>query len=254
MKTALREIGGKREDEGLQVKGEPLMKGKLQVKGSLKAIVEHLVEGPKGLRQAQGALRATVKRLPKSLLDPRKANGDPRRVRRSPRRVKRNPRPEMIRRVSMACLTLLLFTLASCSKGEMYYRYHHVQHGKWHRDSSLLFAIDPVALQPGRPYGLSIELSFNNAYPYQDLWLLVEHNLTTSPFHADTLHVKVADERGRWLGTGVGGLHQLSIAYPHVVRPTTRDSTTGYRVTVAHYMDDNPLKGVEKVGLKLVQQ
>ncbi len=154
----------------------------------------------------------------------------------------------------MAWLTLLLFTLASCSHGEVYYRFHHIQYGKWHRDSSLLFTVDSAALQPGRAYGLFIELSFNNAYPYQDFWLRVEHNLVDPLFHADTLHVKVADELGKWLGSGVGGLHQLSVAYPYVVRPTARDSTTGYRVMVAHYMDDNPLKGVEKVGLKLVQQ
>jgi gliding motility-associated lipoprotein GldH len=169
--------------------------------------------------------------------------------------MKRNPRVAMIRRVSFACLTLLLFVLASCSKGEEYYRFHHIQHGKWYRDSSLLFTVDSAAFQLGIPYNLSIELSFNNAYPYQDFWLRVEHNLTADPaFHVDTLHVRVTDELDRWIGSGVGGLHQLSIAYPHVVRPTFRDSTTGYRVTVAHYMDDNPLKGVEKVGLKLVRQ
>lgn len=160
----------------------------------------------------------------------------------------------MIRRVSLACLTLLL-ALASCSQGEVYYRFHHVQHGKWCRDSLFLFNVDSTSIQPGKPYNLSIELSFNNAYPYQDFWLRVEHNLTVdSAFHVDTLHVRVADELGRWIGSGVGGLHQLSIVYPYVVRPAVRDSTTGYRVTVAHYMDDNPLKGVEKVGIKLVRQ
>ncbi len=169
--------------------------------------------------------------------------------------VKRNPWVAMIRRVSFACLTLLLFVLSSCSKGEVYYRFHHVQHGKWYRDSSLLFAVDSAALQPGMPYNLSIELYFNNAYPYQDFWLRVEHNLTlASSFQVDTLCVKVADELGRRLGGGVGGLYQFSIVCPHAVRPAAYNPTTGYSVTVTHYMDDNPLKGVEKVGLKLVRQ
>ena len=227
------------------------------MKGSPRAIVKHLAEDQKGLCQVIGDPRPTVKCPRKSLQTPRKVTGDPRQARTGPRGVKRKSRVAMIRQGSLACLaclTLLLIVSASCSKGEVYYRFHHLQHGKWHRDSSLLFAVDSTVLQPGKPFSLSIELSFNNSYPYQDFWLRVEHNLTDPFFRSDTLYVKVADERGRWLGSGVGGLHQLSIACPYVVRPTARDSTTGYRVTMAHYMDDNPLKGVEKVGLKLVQQ
>jgi len=174
------------------------------------------------------------------------------RVKRNLRLVRRNPGDVMIKRASFACFMLLLFAMVSCTKGEVYYRFYHVQHGKWYRDSSFLFTVDSAAIQPGESYSLSIELSFNNAYSYQDLWLCVEHNLTDFFPRSDTLYVTVADERGRWLGSGVGGLHQLSIPYLDDVRPTARDVITGYRVKVSHYMDDNPLTGMEKVGLKLV--
>ena len=142
---------------------------------------------------------------------------------------------------------------SSCSEGEVYYRYHHIDKGRWERDSLQVFEIDSASLHPRRQYALSIELSTNNNYPYRDIWLHVAHNLVDTLFQRDTLHVAVADERGKWLGTGVGGLHQLSIPYIEEVRPVERDSTTGYRVVIEQYMDQNPLVGVEKIGLKVLE-
>lgn len=157
-----------------------------------------------------------------------------------------------VRDLSMGILCLL-FTLASCSGGEVYYHFHHIDQAKWQRDNVLIFTMDSALFQSDKEYNLSIELSTNPGYPYRDLWLKVDHNLTDTVFHTDTLHITIADEQGIWLGSGVGGIHQLSSPYLGQLYPSLRDSITGYRVIIGQLMHDNPLKGVEKVGLKIVE-
>ncbi len=64
----------------------------------------------------------------------------------------------------------------------------------------------------------------------------------------DTLRYFLADEYGKWLGGSVGGLTQFSLPYCSF---NLRDSVCHYRLSVRHAMDDEILRGVEKVGIKL---
>lgn len=147
----------------------------------------------------------------------------------------------------------LLFSLASCSDGEVYYRFQHIEKAQWQRDNVLVFAMDSALFQPNKEYYFSLELTTNRGYPYRDLWLRVDHNLQDTLFHTDTIHAILADEQGTWLGSGVGGLNQLSFPYLGPLVPTVRDSITGYRLMIEQVMHDNPLRGVEKIGLKVIE-
>lgn len=146
-------------------------------------------------------------------------------------------------------LVLLYFTLASCSGKEKYSHYCHIENGKWHRDSTLVFAIDSLDLSSGNMYDATVELTINRGYPYRDLWIVVNQNLTDSISHADTIRYLLADQHGKWMGSGVGGLNQYSFPY---LSFAPRDSVYNYRLTIHHAMEDEVLRGVEKVGIKLV--
>ncbi|SFL10553.1 gliding motility lipoprotein GldH [Proteiniphilum acetatigenes] len=145
----------------------------------------------------------------------------------------------------------LFFTiLASCSGKEVYSRFHHIENGKWYRDSVLIFAIDSLVPSSGAGYDVTVELTTNLSYPYRDLWLLIDQNLTDSLAHTDTLRCLLADEYGKWLGGGAGGLNQLSLPYRTFI---PRDSVYNYRLTIRQGMDEDQLRGVEKVGIKIIE-
>ena len=158
--------------------------------------------------------------------------------------------PERMRRSIRFLLTGLLFTsLLSCAEGEVYYRFHHIGKGRWYRDSTIVFSIDSVGLHPAKRYDVTLEITTNRAYPYRDVWMLVNQNLTDTLFRSDTLHYRLADDYGRWLGSGAGGLNQLSLPYlssVHLVTPYP------YKVLIRQIMTDDPLTGIEKVGIKVV--
>lgn len=140
--------------------------------------------------------------------------------------------------------------LTSCSQGEVYYRFHHINKGMWYRDSVLVFKIDTANIHPGKKYDITIELTTNHSYPYRNLLLYVEHNITSPVYQSDTLHCLLADEYGRWLGAGTGGLNQFSLNYLTAVVP---DSVRIYELKIRQSMINNPLIGVEKAGVKITE-
>lgn len=147
-------------------------------------------------------------------------------------------------------LGVLVISLASCSNSEVYFRYHQIGRGVWYRDSVLSFTMDSVNFNPAQRHDLSIELTTADIYPFKDIWLRVEHNLDDSIFSVDTIHSRLADDYGKWLGSGTAGLHQLSLPYKTTV---ALDTSKVYVLQISHLMRKNPLPGVEKVGLKIIE-
>jgi gliding motility-associated lipoprotein GldH len=145
---------------------------------------------------------------------------------------------------------LLFITLAACSGGEVYSRFRHIENGKWRRDSQFVFTIDSLNPASGAAYKVFVELTTNRSYPYRDIWLQIDQTLTDSLVRTDTLRLLLADEYGKWLGSSAGGLNHFSLPYRSFA---PRDSVYNYRLTIRQAMDDNLLRGVEKVGIKVVE-
>jgi gliding motility-associated lipoprotein GldH len=150
---------------------------------------------------------------------------------------------------SFVFLFAILFL--SCNGGEIFYRFHHISQGQWRTNDMAVFTMDSLDFRQDKKYIISIELSVNSTYPYRDLWLIVEHNLTDSVFRRDTVQTFLVDEFGKRLGSGIGGLRQLSMPFLLNIVP---DTAQVYEVIIKHGMRDNPLRGIEKVGVKVVEK
>lgn len=143
---------------------------------------------------------------------------------------------------------LILSLLISCSKGEEFYFYNHIQRGKWYTDSVQTFQIDSIPFNPKVEYTMSLELSITGLYPYRNIWLSLEHNFTDIDFRTDTVEYQLANEYGQWHGSGVGGINQISLPF---LSNLYLDSTKSYKLNITQLMIDNPLEGVEKIGFKI---
>ncbi|MDO5523839.1 MAG: gliding motility lipoprotein GldH [Bacteroidia bacterium] len=136
--------------------------------------------------------------------------------------------------------------LSSCNEGEAYYRFHAVNNNHWSKQAAVDFLLDSLSVAPDRKYDVVLEIVNNNLYPYRDIWLLVEQNLTDTAFVNDTVEVKLAGLQGKWLGAGSAGLYQVSVPYKTSV---SLDSARAYRIRIRHAMKETSLKGIEKVGV-----
>ena len=147
-------------------------------------------------------------------------------------------------------ITGLIFFI-SCSNEEVYFHYNKVENGEWFRDSVLTFYLDTLRVDQKGEYNISLELTTSVLYPYNDIHLKIDHNLNDTIIVSDTIKYKVADEYGKWLGKGVGSLRQLSLPYK---KDVWLDSTSRYELNLFQLMNANPLKGVEKVGIRVYRE
>ena len=141
----------------------------------------------------------------------------------------------------------VVFTfLSSCNEGEVYYRFQPVKNNNWDKQTTFDFLLDSLSVDPNKQYDIMLEIVNSNQYPYQNIWLFVQQNMTDTAFVTDTIEIKLADSHGKWLGKGSAGLYQLSVPYKTSV---ALDSTRAYLIRIRHGMKDNSLKGIEKVGV-----
>lgn len=142
------------------------------------------------------------------------------------------------------------FFIVSCSGRDLCIDFKQIEKGRWYLDSTLIFTMDSLDAFPKKRYDVTVELASNRRYPYRNLVVAVKHNFGDTLFRADTLHILLADELGRWLGSGVGGLNQLSVPFLDGV---SIDSARSYEVRICHNMKADPLRGIEKIGIRITE-
>ena len=148
------------------------------------------------------------------------------------------------------CSALLLLINISCDKQEIYYHFHELKNAEWQQKDTLIFDIDSTLIELDKPYSLSIEVSNNVNYPYQNIWFFTQSNIETDSIYTDiSKEFQLADEFGKWHGSGFGSIYQSSLNFGKITFKEKRN----YRIKLEHGMRDEPLKGIEKVGIKISQ-
>ena len=122
----------------------------------------------------------------------------------------------------------------------------------WTKKDTLVFTL-PSTLKTGQ-YNMDIGVRHTSQYKYRDLWLYIQFNTTDSLNHsqAERAHLFLAEEDGKWNGTGISGNYQCLISYPHTILITPNDSVNEIRIV--HAMIDNPIKEIKDIGIRLQKQ
>lgn len=150
--------------------------------------------------------------------------------------------------IPAVCCVLSLIGI-SCDKQEIYYRFHEVKNTEWAQDDTLVFDIDSTLFEVNVPYKLSLEITNNVNYPYQNIWFFVQSNINDTVFAEQSKEYLLADEFGKWKGSGFGSLFQSSLPLDNIIFKEKKN----YQIKLEHGMRDASLKGVEKVGVKIRQ-
>lgn len=146
-------------------------------------------------------------------------------------------------------LLLSLILLTACDSNTMYHSFLHVSKEGWKKSDTLTFKApitDSLAT-----YRISVEVRNRIDYPYRNLYLFISHNTQDSTaFVTDTIQYSLADESGKWLGTGVGSLYQSACSYTYIA--PRRSGNIVFKVS--HGMQDNVLIGINDIGIEIKQK
>jgi len=143
-------------------------------------------------------------------------------------------------------ICLVVCILCSCTNNDIFLQYRDISPEGWHCDSVLAFDV-PVENCTWK-YNVYINTRNTASYASQNLWLFLQVNYPDNTTVRDTIDFYLADERGKWLGRGIGNLYTMPVLY---WQEKKFPQTGVYRFEIRHAMRYNALRGINNVGLRV---
>ena len=143
-------------------------------------------------------------------------------------------------------LALSIIFLNSCGDLPIASSSIEVDPDGWNYIDPISFEWDVVDLD--LRYNAFIDIRHNADYPYSNLYLFLDFTFPNGKQRKDTLACILADQRGRWYGSGLGDIIDHRVSF----RENFEFPINGkYRLKVAHGMRQDLLPGITDLGFRL---
>ncbi|MDD4141786.1 MAG: gliding motility lipoprotein GldH [Bacteroidales bacterium] len=140
---------------------------------------------------------------------------------------------------------LFSFGFAACNKGYVYDHYADISQDKgWEIHDTLVYDFEISDIMS--PYTIQINIGYDNAYKYRNLFLFVDTRYPDSTTFRDTLQFMLSSPSGRLLGNGLSSVKE--VRYVSAV-PTVFKEAGNYSFRIIHGMRDEYIYGIDRVGV-----
>ena len=136
--------------------------------------------------------------------------------------------------------------LSSCDSNRVFEDNAEIKDLQW--DTSHVVGFDVEIKDTVSPHNFYVNVRNADAYPYSNLYLFIRTKFPDGRASNDTLEVVLADEKGRWLGDGLGDIWDNRVLFKRNVRFPMEGT---YRFEYRHGMRDNPLPMIMDVGIRI---
>jgi gliding motility-associated lipoprotein GldH len=143
-------------------------------------------------------------------------------------------------------ITMLAIGLTSCDKKRVFDGYVTVPEKGWSKDSLALFNV--AISNTSASYNFIVNVRNTPDYPNSNLWLFIEVTSPSGKTERDKLECTLANQEGKWLGSGWGSIYQCRIPFKTMVKLPEAGT---YKVKLAHGMRTNELVGIRDLGLRV---
>jgi len=144
-------------------------------------------------------------------------------------------------------LSLLVVLTSSCDSNKIFEEYIEVKNANWEKENIASFEFN--AKDTTTAHNLYINVRNTGTYSYSNLYLFVTMQGPSGGLLKDTVNCILADNRGKWLGSGVGDLWDLRIPY---VGGFKFAQSGNYIVTLEQAMRaEGGLDGITDIGLRV---
>ena len=137
-------------------------------------------------------------------------------------------------------------TFAACKNNDVFFQYKAVNAKGWNKDS--LYTFDIQITDTTSTYNVYVNVRNRGEYPYQNLWLFLDKTSPDKVQMKDSIECYLADQRGKWLGSGIGSVMEMPILYQENVR---FNKSGMYRYKIIHGMRDTTLAGINDIGMRI---
>ena len=134
----------------------------------------------------------------------------------------------------------------ACTSNDVYFQYNPVALKGWSKDS--LYGFDIPITDTTAVYNVYVNVLNRGEYPYQNLWLFLSKTTPDKIMSKDSIECYLADQRGKWLGSGLGSIMEMPVLYQQNVRFKTKGT---YHYKIVHGMRDSVLAGINDIGMRV---
>ena len=113
-------------------------------------------------------------------------------------------------------LLLILFVLQSCDPGRVYEKNIRIPDGIWSQDNVIQFEV--MIEDTSSSHNMYVNVRNTSLYPTSNLYLFIKTTAPSGHSVEDTLEVILADDSGKWLGSGLGDIWDLQQLYKQNIR------------------------------------
>lgn len=147
---------------------------------------------------------------------------------------------------SLLVYMLAIFMMSSCNIKSEYHHFCSIPNRVWNKCDTLLY--QPINLE-NTTIKIAIDVRNTSKYRYENLILLIEHNLIDSTkIVRDTIALVLANNSGIWIGDGWGDIRQTT----HPYKTYTKTDLNGNSfIRITHLMPDSILIGIEDLGVHI---
>ena len=111
-------------------------------------------------------------------------------------------------------MCVLFFT--SCDSARIFEQNQEIPESGWAQSNVVKFDVD--IKDPSTPANFYINVRNADGYPYGNVFLFIKTVFPNGKASKDTLECVLADDKGKWLGTGAGDLYDNQIPFKRNVR------------------------------------
>ena len=145
-----------------------------------------------------------------------------------------------------SCSVILCLALTACDADKIFENNLAISSDGWRAADRARFEVEIAdTLQACNIY---INVRNNINYRYMEFWLFVDLHSPTGMVARDTVKIKLADHRGKWLGNGLGSKFDTRMVF----RKNVRFPVSGkYVFEYEQAMRDEKLIGIDDIGLRI---
>jgi gliding motility-associated lipoprotein GldH len=150
----------------------------------------------------------------------------------------------MLNKLLLFCMTI--FILSSCNSDVVFSKYQKFDENEWYAKDKAVFDIDITDTLTLN--NISLMVRHADAYPYSNLFLFVTTVYPDGKTLTDTMEVILADEKGKWQGSGAGDIFDFKIP----IKKNVRFPLSGkYQFSFVQGMRVDPLPLIMDFGLEI---
>jgi gliding motility-associated lipoprotein GldH len=143
-------------------------------------------------------------------------------------------------------IIFLGLSLGSCNKNIVFSEYKTFSNGEWFAKEKAVFDLEITDTQTLN--NIYLMLRHSEAYPYNNLFVFVTTKYPDGKVITDTMEVVLANQKGEWLGNGMGDIFDFKVP----IKKNVRFPLGGkYQFSFEQGMRVNPLPMIMDFGFEI---